>query len=340
MKKIVLSFLLTLVFLISIVPPAFAETGDFYEKHESEFEKFGYSESYKDFIKKFDSESLTFDCGKFDIDCKLSSIQYSLALGFSNFVATGTQALVLDPDSIVKDKGFTKYKDYLKDLSDIMLAIFIVWQIMIMVARRYGDPDDYPQAMNNKLFLIVSGAIFLGLYEPIFSYILKIQNMATTNLLQSGLQRDDLFLMIFLYSPQYSIVFGLFVGIINIIFLIALIYRFVAFAFFYIVGPVAIPTIVNEEFNYFQIWIRAIVNNLVTLFLQSLAFVISLASITGQLDFTKNLPMGVDMVIGFLLACVICLFALVIPSYLGNLGASTGTGRTLGKLIRYSVIRR
>ena len=255
-------------------------------------------------------------------------------------MATGTQVLVLEPETIVKDQGFVKYKNYLKDLSTTMLALFLVWQIMIMVARRFGDPDDYPQAMSNKLFLVVSGAIFLGLYEPIFSYILKIQNLAITNLLKAGLDKDQLFLMIFLYSPDYSIVFGIFVGLINIIFLLALIYRLVAFGIFYVVGPIAIPTIVNEEFNYFQVWLRAIVNNLVTLFLQTLSFVLALASMTGQLGFVKNLPHGVDVVVGFLLAIVFCFFALVIPSYLGNLGASTGTGRTLGRLIRYSVIRR
>lgn len=339
MKKILsLSLIIFVLINFFVVDSAFAEKGDFWEKHKGEFEN--YPDSYTDVVKVFDSETMTFHCGTFSIDCKIQALQYGIALGFANFVATGTQVLVLDPETIVKDQGFVKYKNYLKDLSTTMLALFLVWQIMIMVARRFGDPDDYPQAMSNKLFLVVSGAIFLGLYEPIFTYILKIQNLAVTNLLEAGLDKDQLFLMIFLYSPDYSIVFGIFVGLINIIFLLALIYRFVAFGFFYVVGPIAIPTIVNEEFNYFQVWLRAIVNNLVTLFLQTLAFVLALASMTGQLGFVKNLPHGVDVVVGFLLAIVFCFFALVIPSYLGNLGASTGTGRTLGKLIRYSVIRR
>ena len=338
MKKTLLILLILLISFNFISKSAFAEKGDFYERHESEFES--YPDSYKDIVKKFDSETMTFDCGGLEIDCKIQSIQYSFALGLANFVSVGAKILVLEPDTIVKDKGFVKYKNYLKDLSTTMLSLFLIWQIMIMVARRFGDPDDYPQAMNNKLFLVVSGAIFIGLYEPIFSYILKIQNLAVNNLLDSGLSEDQLFLMIFLYSPSYSIIYGIFVGLINIVFVLALTYRFIAFGFFYVVGPIAIPTIVNEEFNYFQLWLRAIVNNLVTLFLQTLAFVLGLSAITGEMGFVAGLPTGVDVVVGFIVAIGFCFFALVVPSLLGNLGASTGTGRTLGKIVRYSVIRR
>ncbi|MEK5105014.1 conjugal transfer protein TrbL family protein [Cytobacillus sp. FSL M8-0252] len=339
MKKVIpLSLIVVLIFSIFTTTTAFADKGEFYEKYEDEFSDM--PKGYQEFIEKFDADTMEFDCGKLDVVCIANSWQYNFALGFANFVALGTKVLVLEPETIVTDEGFTKYKNYLKTLSTIMLSLFLVWQIMIMVAKRFGDPDDYPQAMSNKLYLVVSGGILLGLYEPIFSYILRIQNLAISNLLESGLQRDDLFVMIFKYSPNFSIVFGIFVGLINIVFLLAIIYRFVAFGFFYVVGPIAIPTIVNEEFNYFQIWLRAIVNNLVTLFLQTLAFVLSLASMTGQLGFVKGLPPLVDMVVGFLLAIVFCFFALVIPSYLGNLGASTGTGRALGKLVRYSVLRR
>lgn len=339
MKKIIMCFFVA--FLV-IFPnqSVHAKTGDFYEKHKKEFEQGIYSKSYIETVKKYDSKTNSFSCGFTQITCHFHSQQLGIALGMANFVTEATKILVLNPESIVKDSGFTKYKKYLDGLSTTMLSLFLVWQIMVMIARRLGDPDDLPQTMNNKLFQTVVGGIFLGLYSPIFTYILKIQEYAVSNLLSAGLEKDQLVKMIFLYTPNYSIMFGIFVGLINIIFLLALVYRFVAFGFFYVVGPVAIPTIVNEEFNYFQIWLRAIVNNLVTLFCQTLAFVLSIAALTNQLDFTKNLPMGADVVVGFVLACVFCFFALVIPSYLGNLGASTGTGRSLGRVVRLAVLRR
>ncbi|QII26982.1 hypothetical protein G3M81_23110 [Bacillus paralicheniformis] len=341
MKKIIpCFFIVLLLFTTCVGEPAYAKTGEFYEKYEKEFDKFKFSDNYKDIVKSFDADTMSFDCGFTEITCHIMSMQMSVALGFANFVAEGTKILVLNPESIVTDSGFKKYKNYLDDLSTIMLSLFLVWQIMVMVARRYGDPDDLPQTINTKIFQTVVGAIFLGLYSPIFTYILKIQNMAVSSLLSAGLDRDQLFLQIFLYTPNYSILFGILVGLVNIIFLLALVYRFVAFGFFFVVGPVAIPTIVNDEFNYFQIWLRAIVNNLVTLFCQTLIFVLAIAAMTNQLDFTKDLPYGVNVVVGFILSIVFCFFALVVPSYLGNLGASTGTGRTIGRVVRLAILRR
>lgn len=332
-----------LVFLIfSIITPqnGFAKEKDFYKKHKKQFDKVIISESYLDTIKSYDSETNEFNCGMIDVDCRLTAFQLKWATGLAIFIADGTKLLVLSPDMITKDNGFVKYKNYLQGLSTGLLVLFMLWQIMAMMMRRFGDPDDYPSAMNQKLLNVFVGAAFLGLYQPIFDMILTVQHDITSAIISSGIDKDSILLMMMLYTPKYSIFFTLFIGIINIVFLIALVYRFVALGFFYVVGPAAIPTIVNEEFNYFSVWWRYIINNIVTLFAQSLCFTLSLASMTGQFTFTKNLPAGIDVVAGFLLSIVFCFFALVIPSILGNLGSSTGTGRTLGRIARYAVIRR
>lgn len=340
MKKII-CITITLLISLTILPSfSYAAKGDFYNRNESELSKVQMGEDYIDTIKAYDFETNSFQCGTFDLNCKINASQMNWALGLANFVADGTQLLVLNPELITKDEAFVKYKNYLSELSSSMLVLFLVWQIMAMVIRRFGDPDDYPSAMNQKLVSVTVAAMMIGLYEPIFSYILTIEHDVTSAILTSGFDRERLALMIFMYTTDYSIFFTLFIAIIYIVFIIALVYRFVSFGFFYVVGPVAIPTMVNEEFNYFQIWLRYIVNNIITLFLQSLCFTLSVAATTNQFTFTKNLPYGVDIAAGFLLAIVFCFFALVIPGILGNLGSSTGTGRTLGRIARYAVIRR
>lgn len=332
---------MTLVFSFTLLPDfTYAEKGDFYKKHESELNKIPMGDDYIETLKAYDSTTNSFECGTFDINCKIHSSQLSWSLGLSNFVADGTQLLVLNPEMITKDEAFVKYKNYLSELSTSMLVLFLVWQVMAMMVRRYGDPDDYPSAMNQKLVAVVVGGIFLGLYEPIFNYILTIQHDVTSAILTSGFDREQISLMVFMYTAEYSVFFTLFVAIIYIVFIIALVYRFVSLGFFYVVGPIAIPTMLNEEFNYFQIWLRYIVNNIITLFLQSLCFALAIAATTNQFSFTKNLPYGVDIAAGFLLAAVFCFFALVVPGILGNLGSSTGTGRTIGRIARYAVMKR
>lgn len=340
MKKAII-LLLTISLLVLLFPLAtFAEKGDFYDKYKSRFDDANISDDYLDMVKVYDSETNSFECGTLDLQCKVQATSLVWATGLNNFVADATELLVLKPHLITEDRAFIRYKNYLKSLSNGMLILFIIWQIMMIVIRRFGDSDDYGQALNQKIILIFGSAILLGLYERIFAEILGIQNAVTSAILQSGLTRDELLLMVFIYTPEYSIFFSIFLGIINIIFAIALIYRFVALGFFYVVGPVAIPTMVNDEFNYFQIWLRYVVNNIVTLFMQSIAFVLAISAMTGQFTFTRNLPVGLDVVAGFLLSTVLCFFALVIPSILGNLGSSTGTGRALGRVARFAVMKK
>lgn len=340
MKKRVM-WIVPLLLLVFMMPQsAFADKGDFYNKYKDKFDDAPLPEEYIDVIKVFDSETNSFDCGTFDVYCKSASISLSWSTGLANFVSGGLTLLVLDPGMITKDATFIRYRDYFQELSTGMLVLFMVYQIMMIVIRRYGDSDDYGQALNQKILLVFSSAMFLALYESIFTFILSIQNEVTSAILKTGFTRDDLLLMMLIYSPQYSIFFALFIGIIFIIFLIALLYRFVSLGFFYAVGPVAIPTMLNDEFNYFQIWLKYIVNNIVTLILQSIAFVMSIAAMTGQFSFSKNLSYGVDIIAGFLLTIVLCFFALVIPGILGGLGSSTGTGRAVGRIARFAVTKR
>lgn len=330
------------IFLLFLLVPgsSLAEEGDFYERHEAAFDKMKLPKDYIDIMKKYDDVTNSFDCGMTDISCKMIALQSGWGTGLAKFAGKATQGLVMKPETITKDAGFVKFKNYLQGLSSGMLILFLIWQVMVMMMRRFGDPDDYPQAMNQKLLQVFAGAVMLGLYEPIFDIILTVQHDATNAILQSGVSEDQLLLMVLLYSPSYSMLFGIAMGLIYIVFLIAILYRFVALGFFYVIGPIAIPTIVNDEFNYFQLWLKFIINNVVTLFLQSLAFSLSVAAMTLQFTFTKNLPNGLDLIMGFLLSIVMCFFALVIPGILGNMGSSTGTGRMMGKVVRYALMRR
>lgn len=340
MKRFGIVFIVLL--LLSIFSPVstFAEKGDFYEKHKSEFDRLNLPDEYIDTMKAYDYETNSFECGMTKIACKLSAFQLGWGTGLAKFSAQAVQGILMDPQQITKDPAFVRFKGYFDSMSTTLLTLFLIWQIMVMMMRRFADPDDYPQAMNQKMLQVLGGGILLGLYSTIFTQILWLQNEMTSAVLTSGVSEEQLVLMVLLYSPGYSILFSIAMALIFIVYSVAILYRFVSLGFFYAIGPVAITTIVNEEFNYFQIWLKFIVNNVVTLFLQSMAFAFSVAAMTQQFAFTKSLPNGLDVVGGFILAMVFCFFALVIPSILGNLGSSTGTGRLLGRVTRYAVMRR
>lgn len=340
MKKLLSILMIFSILFLMLPTTSLADEGDFYKKHKKEFQKANLSKEYIETMQKFDYDTNSFNCGMTELSCKMTAYTSDLGIGLAKFAGSATKFLLKKPETIVKDKGFVKFKNFMSTLSVSMLTLFAIWQIIAMMMRRFGDPDDYPQAMNQKMLSLFAGGVFLGLYETIFTLILQIQYDATNSILQAGVGAEQLVLMVLLYSPEYSIIFGIAMAAICIVFVIAIFYRFVALGFFYVVGPIAIPTIVNEEFNYFQIWLKYIVNNCVTLFVQSVAFSLAVAAMTGQFSYTKGFPDGLDVIMGFVLALCMCFFALVIPGILGNMGSSTGTGRMAGKVVRYALTRR
>lgn len=338
MKRILI--LLIILFFILNITPVFAKEGDFYNKYKSEFNEVIYGQQYIDMIKTYDMEANTFNCGMIDIYCHAHGIQISLAVGFMEFAFTATDYLILNPEWILNEPIFNKFKGYFDSLTISLLVVFLLWQLIIGYMKRTVNMEDLPDLLNQKLLAVFGAAIFLALYDEIFGYILMFQYDISDAILKFGVDFEHFLLVAFKYSPKYSILFVFIIGFIFLIFLMALTYRFIALGFCYVIGPAAITTAVNEEFNYFSLWLRYIINNLITFFLQCLAFSIAVGCLSLQFNFLKSLPTGVEIVVGIVVAFVTCIFALAIPAILGNFGSSTGTGRTLGKIVRYMAIRR
>lgn len=333
-KKVLFSLMVSMFLLSSI---GHAETGDFYKKYKSEFDKVEpyVGKTYiNDFVKKYDSKYNTFDCGKLNFDCQIMAQQYKLGLNIASYSAQFMKVIVKDPDELVKDKGLNRFKGYLTTLANSLLPLFLIWHMMVMALRRLGDPDDYHQAMNQKLVSVFAGAAMLGLYQPMFSLILQVQNDVLNGILGKPIDVDTLKLMLFSWGPQYSLVIFLFVFFAIIVFGLALLYRFVALAFMFMVGPLAIATILNDEFNYFSVWIKYIINNIVTFSLQAIAYVLCLQILTGENSYVMSFNFLLQPVMAVSLTLVVTFFSLTIPFILGNLGSSSGTGRSIGRVAR------
>lgn len=340
LKKATILFSLIFLITISFVPMAHAEAGDFYEKYEEEFDNPIYSDTDREFVEAYDLESNSFDCGITQIYCHANSIIYSSIIGILNFSIDGLGLVVGIKDWFIDEPKFNVYKKYLSQYSTTLFAAFIIYQIMVAYAKNFSNMEDMGNIFSNKFLVIFVGAAFLGLYNDIMKLIISIQNSASTAILKVAVDKEAFALITFKYSTKYSILIMAVVGIIMVIFLILIGYRFVAFSVMYVLGPVAITTIANDEFNYFNIWFKYIINNAVTLIVQSLCLSFAIGSLTLQFKFLKDLPFLIDMVAGIILAASFCLFALAIPMILGQLGASSGTGRAIGKMIRFASQRR
>jgi hypothetical protein len=342
-KKIVIALMCVLFFFGSINPSVYADEGDFYNRNKDAFKPYENVIGKKyidDIVKKYDYESNSFNCGTLNFSCNAVSIFYPSIIGITNIIAEQIKILIRDPDKITKDPGLTKFKGYLTTLSYSVLPLFLIWHMMVMAMRRLGDPDDYQQAMNQKLLGVFAGAAFLGLYNQVFNIIMTLQNGMLNGIIKEAANRESLAVMIFTWGPKHSIIVLLIVIVAMFIFGLALMYRFVALSFMFMIGPLAISTILNEEFNYFTIWWKYIINNMVTFVIQAIAYAYAMQVLTNQNAYVRSFPLVTQPSVAISMALVITFFALTIPSLLGNLGNSTGTGRSIGRVAKVMLMRR
>lgn len=333
-------FSVLLIFLLVFnATSAFAKEGDFYEKHKKKFDNATYLPEYyiDDIVKKYDSETNSFDCGAFSFNCYSIATYYQMGLSTTNFIYGMMKYIVKDPDDILEDKGINRFKGYLTTLAYALLPMFLIWHVMVLTMRRLGDPDDYGQALNQKLLGVFAGSSMLALYKPMFDLILTTQTDLLNGILDGGLSQDSLKLTLFLWSPQFSFIIVIFVFFCIIVFGLALLYRFVSLAFMFMIGPLAIATILNDEFNYFNVWLKFVVNNVVTFALQAIAYVMCIQALTGENGYVSSFPDALEPTMAMSIVLVLTFFSLTIPFILGNLGSSSGVGKTLGRATRLVV---
>lgn len=330
--KILLFPTLLLYILFSFTSVASAKEGDFYKRHKKELDKWPIEERVE-MIKKYDFENNEFTCDGFmDFDCKIEGAQFKMAIGAVKLAYGGISNFVITPSEVTGNSVFKNYKQSLAGFSTMMMAIFLMWNVMKIVASRYADATDGSVAINDKIILLVTGTILLGIYDDFFVWILQFQEILVGAVLKDPVKMDDIVMIIFRNGYDYGFIVAFMIMLIMMIFSIAFMYRFVLFGLLYVTGVIAIPTLLNDEYNYFSIWIRQLINNGVTLFLQALAFSLGFQALVKNNAFSQGATFSV--------AIAFFVLALTIPGILGQLGASSGSGRAIGSVVRYAARKK
>ncbi|MCP1181194.1 conjugal transfer protein TraL [Bacillus sp. 1663tsa1] len=330
--------ILSIVLLIFVamntnLTTAYAKKGEFYDQNKKAIEKEIKNKDKQEFIKNYDYKDNYFDCGTFDVSCKVSGLAYESIIGTIKITYDSLKSTVIKPSDITGNKEFKKYKNGFSGLSSTMLAIFLMWQILKIYSMRYVEPDgDGFLAINEKMIMTLTAGVLLGIYDPFINWVLEFQEVIVKSVLYEPIKMEEVVLMIFIKGSLYGFFIALIVMFVLFVFALAFMYRFVLFGLLYVVGVVAIPTALNDEYNYFSLWIRLFVNNSVTLCLQALTFSL------GFMALVKNNAFGHG--VSFTVAFAFFILALAIPHLLGQLGASTGTSRAIGQSVRYLSRRR
>lgn len=331
-KKILLTFalLIPLVFFFGSVSPVFAD-----EIQESVENNEDFSNAYKELIDDYDSEAMEFDCGRFDLYCNVYNLTFQVVVSGMNFTLDQMYSTIIEPDDITGNSTFTLYQSGVSSLSYTLFAIFIAFSMAKIISLRMADASDGAVVMNEKIVSIVVIGIFLLIYDQFIRWVLQLQQAVVTGILDTFDRQDftEQLVEMFLISTDFGIILLFVFMVLAIVFTFQLFYRLALIALLYMVGPVAITTKMNDNYNFFDFWLKHIINAFLSYALQVLCAVIGLQTLVdGNLGST-NIFIGLAF---FFLA-------VSIPTLLGSFGFSTGTGRqvtNIGKSAGRMVLRR
>ena len=143
-------------------------------------------------------------------------------------------------------------------------------------------------------------------------------------MLTSPVTHYDIMQVMAVNSVGYGLILMIVVSAILFVFFLSILYRTVLFVILYITGVLAIPTIVNDQYNFFNLWMKTVVSNILTLTIQLLCFVLGIKTLVDLTD-------GGSMILGMIFFIV----GLSIPTLLNQFGASTGSAKAVGSSVKY-----
>jgi len=275
------------------------------------------------YLDKYDYETNHFDCKWYEVTCQTNSFLFTTVSGFVFGAIDSFGKFQIDASVITGNTTYEGYMNNFKSLAWTMTAIFLLWQTIKIVILYSSNGDEGMNTLYEKLIAVVTGAILLGIYGELFEWILELTHLLTEMLLTDPATHYNIMQVLAVNSVGYGIILMLVVSAILFVFFLSILYRTVLFVILYISGVLAIPTIVNDQYNFFSLWLKILVSNVLTLTLQLLCFVLGVRTLI-------NLENG-----NFLFGLLFFIVGLSIPTLLNQFGASTGSAKAVGSTVKY-----
>lgn len=325
-----LVLLLTILLLPSLV---FGEEGDFlnetiqeYKESQSDSSKVKNAEAYMEnviYLEKYDYETNQFDCKWHEIGCHTNSFLFTTVSGFVYGAIDSFSRFQIDSNFITGNPVYEGYMLNFKSLAWTIASIFILWQTLKIVILYSGNGEEGMNSLYDKLVAVVTGGVLLGVYGQFFDWLLELTHLLTETMLTSPITHYDIMQVMAVNSVGYGLILMVVVSAIFFVFFLSILYRTVLFVILYITGVLAIPTIVNDQYNFFNLWLKTVVSNILTLTLQLLCFVLGVKTLVSLED--GNLITGM----------IFFIVGLSIPTLLNQFGASTGSAKAVGSSVKY-----
>lgn len=310
-------------------------SGGLYDAYREEFDewedKYPGAGIYVDLLKNFDYHKGSFDCGRFDVLCHVTNIVFVGGSSIINAFLSPISQLAISPEEIMDDSSLNKFLNAINSFTTSLLSVFILFQIIKIYSFRLTDHMDTVNVLNEKIIKIVLAAVFLFTYEYFFRFLLSIQyrvNYGIFNYISNSTELTNTLMLNLILTPNgimFVLLLLVFAVLLAVLFF-QMIYSFALIGLLYTVGPAAITTMVNDEYNLFSLWLRTIISRFLTLALQGLSVILCL-SFASRIDFVLEGGSMSDAFFSKILALAFLVVGLAIPSLLKEFGSSSGSGR-------------
>lgn len=286
----------------------------------------------KKFAKDFNTGTGKLDVGTFDVEGHVNNMFLSFGTSIVKWATEPLKHFTIKPADVLDAPSAKPMMIAFSSLTDILLAVFLVFQLMKIMLARAIDIGYNGQAIYDKTLKTFIAATLIGLYEPLFKIALNFQYLLVSPILNSIDIKDNTASLVALKGLMVDssgpIIALPIMALLMVVLTISLFFSLALFIILYIMGPIAIATMVNDDMDFFSLWIRRLVSRILTFLLQSLCIAMCFATLF-HLTFSYQ-----EAITDLMLAMAFLLVGLSVPKMLENFGDSSGAGRSTLMFIR------
>lgn len=286
----------------------------------------------KKFAKDFNTGTGKLDVSKFDVEGHVNNIFLGMGTSIVKWATEPLKHFTIKPADVLEAPSAKPMMIAFSSLTDILLAVFLVFQLMKIMLARAIDIGYNGQAIYDKTLKTFVAATIIGLYEPLFKIALNFQYLLVSPILNAIDIKDSSASLVALKGLMVDstgpIIALPLMGVLMIVVTISLFYSLALFIILFIMGPIAIATMVNDDMNFYSLWIRKLVSRILTFLLQSLCIAMCFATLF-HITFSYQ-----EALTDLMLSMAFLLVALSVPKMLENFGDSSGAGRSTLMFIR------
>lgn len=323
--------------------------GKFYEVYKDQVEQHvkDFPDGGKNFtklMKQFDYQEGTFNCSALDFFCTFNDFFFQVGRSIFSALLKPLSTMSMEPSKVMNDQMLGNYRMSFSQLAKSILLVLMAFQILKTIAFRVSDMSSAGQVTHQKMVKFIMVAFLLAVYDTFFQLILTLQYAFTYPIFAGLALNNSLAKSIsvtLLFSPGgflVGIILILIIAVLILILTFSLYYSIALISILYVVGPAAIPTMINDEYDFWSLWGKTLLSRILTMGLQGICVLIGMKKIA---TFTFD---GNELLGNSLLGISFLLVAMSMPGLLGQFGSSSGGGKmTLGGVKgvgRYFTYRR